>query len=61
MRPVAFGDALPGGSRLTLFSNDNPDRFFTVIKFWMDKISGVSLDLKNRRSFLSGRRRPAAP
>jgi hypothetical protein len=29
-----------------VFSNDKPDRFFTVIKFWMDKISGVALDLK---------------
>jgi hypothetical protein len=46
MRPVAFGEALPAGTRLTLFSDDKPDRFFTVIKFWMDKISGVALALK---------------
>jgi hypothetical protein len=46
MRPVAFGEALPAGTRLTLFSDDKPDRFFTVIKFWMDKTSGVSLNLK---------------
>jgi hypothetical protein len=46
MRPVAFGEALAPGSRLTLLSDDKPDRFFTVIKFWMDKISGVALDLK---------------
>jgi len=46
MRPVAFGEALPAGTRLTLFSDDKPDRFFTVIKFWMDKTSGVALDLK---------------
>jgi hypothetical protein len=41
MRPVAFG-----GTRLTLFSNDKPDRFFTVIKFWMDETSGIALALK---------------
>ena len=46
MRPVAFGEALPSGTRLTLFSNDKPDRFFTVIKFWMDATSGVALELK---------------
>ena len=46
MRPVDFGEGLSAGTRLTLFSNDKPDRFFTVIKFWMDKTSGVALDLK---------------
>ena len=46
MRPVAFGKALCAGTRLTLFSGDKPDRFFTVIKFWMDAISGVALELK---------------
>ena len=46
MRPVEFGEALPARTRLTLFSDDMPDRFFTVIKFWMDKTSGVALDLK---------------
>ena len=46
MRPVAFGEALPTGTRLTLFSADKPERLFTVIKFWLDKISGVALDLK---------------
>ena len=46
IRPVAFGEALPDGTRLTLFSDDKPDRFFTVIKFWMDKTSGVALELK---------------
>ena len=45
MRPVAFGEALLAGTRLTLFSDDKPDRFFTVIKFWMDATSGVALDL----------------
>ena len=46
MHPVAFGDALPAGTRLTLFSDDKPDRCFTVIKFWMDETSGVALALK---------------
>jgi hypothetical protein len=46
MRPVAFGEALSAGTRLTLFSDDKPDRFFTVIKFWMDNTSGVALALK---------------
>jgi hypothetical protein len=41
MRPVAFGEPLPGGTRLTLVSDDKPERFFTVIKFWMDETSGV--------------------
>jgi hypothetical protein len=46
MRPVAFGEALPAGTRLTLFSDDKPDRFFSVSKFWMDATSGVALELK---------------
>src|SRR5258708_18175686 len=46
MRPVPLGEALPAGTRLTLFSDDKPDRFFTVIKFWMDATSGVALELK---------------
>jgi hypothetical protein len=45
MRPVAFGEALSAGNRLTLFSDDKPDRFFTVIKLWMDETSGVALAL----------------
>jgi len=48
MRPVPFGEALPAGTRLTLFSDDKPDRFFTVIKFWMDATFG-------RRTFSSRR------
>jgi hypothetical protein len=47
MRPVVFGEALPAGTRLTLFSADKPDRFFTVIKFWIDKTSGIALALKS--------------
>jgi hypothetical protein len=46
MRPVAFGEALSAGTRLTLLSDDKPDRFFTVIKFWIDATSGVALELK---------------
>jgi hypothetical protein len=46
MRPVKFGEALAGGTRLTLFSDDKPNRFFTVIKFWLDETSGVALALK---------------
>jgi hypothetical protein len=46
MRPVAFGEALPVATHLTLFSDDKPDRSFTVIKFWMDATSGVALELK---------------
>jgi hypothetical protein len=46
IRPVAFGEGLPAGTRLTLFSDDKSDRFVTVIKFWMDRKSGVALDLK---------------
>src|ERR1700758_2085776 len=37
MRPVSSGEPSPAGTRLTLFSDDKPDRFFTVIKFWMDE------------------------
>ena len=46
MQPVAFGEPLLSGTRLTLISANKPDRFFTVIKFWMDEISGVALALK---------------
>jgi hypothetical protein len=61
MRLVAFGESLPSGTRLTLFSDDKPDCFFTVIKFWMDEASGVALATERWRSYLSSRRRPAAP
>ena len=33
-------------ARLTLFSADKTDRFFRVIKFWMDETSGIALALK---------------
>jgi hypothetical protein len=36
MRPVAFGEAFSAGSRLTLFSNDKPDRFFTVPSYQVE-------------------------
>ena len=45
MRPVEFGEALAAGTWLTLFSDDKPDRFFTVIRFWMDESLGVPLAL----------------
>ena len=46
MRPVEFGEGLAAGARLTLFSADKPDRYFRVIKFWMDETSGIALALK---------------
>jgi hypothetical protein len=46
MRPVEFGEAEPVGTRLALLSADKPDRLFTVIIFWIDKVSGVALDLE---------------
>jgi hypothetical protein len=46
MRPVAFGEPLPAGTRLAVFSDDKPDRFFTIIKFWMDETSGIALALR---------------
>ena len=46
MRSVEFGEALPAGTQLTLFSDDKPDRFFRVIKFWMDETSGIALVLR---------------
>src|ERR1700751_1353432 len=46
MRPGVFGEDLPVGTRLTLFSDDEPKRFFTVLKSWIDETSGVALALK---------------
>jgi hypothetical protein len=46
MRPLPFGEALTAGTRLTLFSDDKPDRFFRVIKFWIDETSGDALALR---------------
>jgi hypothetical protein len=57
MRPVAFGEALSAGTRLTLFSADKPDRFFRVIKFWMDETSGVALALRGGVPTYPSRRR----
>jgi hypothetical protein len=42
MRPVEFGEALAAGTRLTLYSDDKPDRFFTAVTFWMDEMSGLA-------------------
>jgi hypothetical protein len=46
MRPVEFGEALPPGTRLTLFSDDKPDRFFTVMEFSIDKTLGAALNFE---------------
>ncbi|MFY9983657.1 MAG: hypothetical protein WAK31_02820 [Chthoniobacterales bacterium] len=46
MRPVEFGEAVPAGTRLTLFAADKPNRHFRVVTFLMDKVSGVMLDLE---------------
>jgi hypothetical protein len=46
MRPVAFGETLPAEIRLTLFSDSKSDRFFTLIKFWLDETSGIALALR---------------
>jgi hypothetical protein len=46
MRPVVFGEGLSAEARLALFSGSKPDRFFTVIKFWLDETSGIALALK---------------
>jgi hypothetical protein len=43
MRPVECGEALPARTWLTLFSHDKPDRFFTIIKSWIDDRLGSSL------------------
>jgi hypothetical protein len=51
MRPVEFGEAFAAGSQLTLFSDDKPDRFFTVIKFWTDSTLGASLALRSNVRF----------
>jgi hypothetical protein len=36
MRPVEFAKNVPPGTRLILFSDDKPDRFFTVLEFKLD-------------------------
>ena len=46
MRRVEFGEALAADTRLILFSDDKPDRLFTVITFLIDAVSGVALDLE---------------
>ena len=46
MRPVEFGEALAVGIRLTLVSDVKPERFFGVIRFWMDETAGMELALK---------------
>ena len=46
MRPIGFGKGLAAGIRSTLFSKDKREHFFTVIKLWTDKTSGIALTLK---------------
>jgi hypothetical protein len=41
MRPAEFGEAVPAGTRSTLFFGDKPDRLFPVIKFWMDETASM--------------------
>ena len=40
------GEASSAGTRLTLFADDNADRFFRVTKFWIDQTLGFSLARK---------------
>jgi hypothetical protein len=54
---VAFGESLSAGIGLTLFSDDKPDRFFTVIKFWMDE--NVGLHWHSKLAFLPIKSRSA--
>lgn len=51
MRSVEFGKALAAGTRLTLFSRDKPDRFFTVIKYWIDQTLGASREFQDLAFF----------
>ncbi|SRR5258708_24902055 len=46
MRSVAFGESLPAGTRLTLFSDDKPDRFLPSSSFGFDQTLGASLALR---------------
>ena len=42
MRPVAFGEALPAGTRLTLFSDDKPDASLPSLSSgWMRPQAGL--------------------
>jgi hypothetical protein len=41
MRPVEFGEDLLAGTRLTLFSDDKPDRYFTVLESMLESSIGV--------------------
>ena len=50
MRPVEFGeDLLPGTvTRLTLFSDDKPDRYFTVLESMLEsRIALPTVDLRS--------------
>ena len=41
MYPIEFGENVPSGTRLILFSDDDrPDRFFTVLEFTLNSELG---------------------
>jgi hypothetical protein len=61
MRPVEFGEALAARTRLTLFSDDKPNRLFTVIRFWMDETSGIALALRTEGGRLLAERGRLVP
>ena len=46
MRPVAFGEALSAGTRLTLFSDDKPTASLPSLSSGWMQPSGVALELK---------------
>jgi hypothetical protein len=46
MRPVAFGEALSAGARLTPFLRRQARPLLYRHQIWMDATSGVALDLK---------------
>jgi hypothetical protein len=44
MRPVSFGEDLQLGVPLTLFSEDKPDRYFTIVESLLESGVGLSVD-----------------
>ena len=51
MHPIEFGENVPSGTRLILFSDDDrPDRFFTVLEFTLNSELGSLAGLRLRRS-----------
>ncbi len=41
MRPVSFAEDLQPGARLSLFSEDKPDRYLTIVESLLE--SGIGL------------------